>query len=84
MAACMQTPPNAVLSRIRTPAQALTDLVAKHRRMVLNDPRRPLLTRMIGQLETEIVLRGGMVVYAGGDVFGVTGSLSRDLILGWC
>ena len=75
---------NATLGRIRTPAQALTELVAKYRRLVANDPQRPMLARMIDQLEIEIAQRGGVVFYAGGDFIGASGPVPGGFILGLC
>ena len=80
----MQQCPNADLGRVRTPAQALTELVAKYRSLVASDPQRPMLARMIGQLETEIALRGGVVFYAGGDFVGASGPVPGGFILGLC
>ena len=50
---------NQFLQRLRTLQQALTDLLAKFSAMHQDHPERPVLARMIRQLESEIALRSG-------------------------
>jgi hypothetical protein len=52
--------PKDVLSQLRSPPEALADLMAKFDSTGRNHPQRPLLERMIRQLETEISQRGMM------------------------
>jgi hypothetical protein len=48
---------NEFLHRLRTPQQALADLVDKYGTMHRDHPERLVLARMIDQLESEIALR---------------------------
>ena len=48
-----------VLNRVRTPPQALADLMARYKGMDFNHPGRLGLAQMIAQLKTEIALREG-------------------------
>jgi hypothetical protein len=48
---------NEFLHRVRSLQQAQADLVAKHRTMHDEHPERPVLARMIQELELEIALR---------------------------
>ena len=50
---------NQFLQRLRTLQQALADLLAKFSAMHQDHPERPVLARMIRQLESEIALRSG-------------------------
>ena len=49
-----------VLSELRSPRKALSDLVAKINNCGPNHPHRPMWERMISQLESEVVLRSSM------------------------
>lgn len=49
---------NQFLQRVRTLHQALADLLAKFSGLHQDHPERPMLARMIRQLESEIALRG--------------------------
>jgi len=54
----MERPPKDVLSDIRSPGKALSDLVAKYRSADPDHPDRAMWARMIHQLECEIAVRG--------------------------
>jgi hypothetical protein len=49
-----------VLSELRSPRKALSDLVAKSNNFGPNHPHRRMWERMIRQLESEVILRGAM------------------------
>jgi hypothetical protein len=49
-----------VLSELRSPRKALSDLVAKFNDFGPHHPHRPMWERMIRQLESEVTLRGAM------------------------
>jgi hypothetical protein len=53
----MQLLSGQTLNRFRTPPQALADLMAKHGNMRLDHPERPVIVRMIQQLQSEIACR---------------------------
>jgi hypothetical protein len=53
----MERFPNAIPDELRSPAQALADLVDKFNRTARNDPQLLMLARMIRQLTEEIILR---------------------------
>jgi hypothetical protein len=46
-----------VLTKVRSPARALFDLVQKHENMAKNHPERHKLKQMIRQLAIEITVR---------------------------
>ena len=49
-----------VLSEMRSPRKALSDLVAKSNDFGPDHPHHPMWGRMIRQLESEIILRGAV------------------------
>jgi hypothetical protein len=53
--------PENALGTLRTPAQALADLLAKFHRSARNHPDLPRLARMIQELAEEIALRAARV-----------------------
>lgn len=50
----MQRYPNDLLTRLRSRAEALRDLIETHERLAVNDPVRAELGRMIRQLAVEV------------------------------
>jgi hypothetical protein len=49
-----------VLSELRSPRKALSDLVAKSNDFGPNHPHHPMWERVIRQLESEVILRGAV------------------------
>jgi hypothetical protein len=54
--------PENILTELRTPARALCDLVERHQRLAVNDPKRSELGRMIRELASEITGRDRLVL----------------------
>jgi len=66
------------LGELRSPAQALADLVDKFNCMARNHPELPVLARMIRELAEEIIQRKG------GQMLREARAPARDTGLGLC